>query len=1671
MKKRILAIILMSILTLSGISTAEVSVFADESADYLQIDGSGMQETESNEISDETDAFQAEEPMAQPVQTAECLVQFDLCGYGIEIALFVMPGERVQRPENPTAEGLLFAGWFREPEYITEWNFEFDVVTEDTMLFAKWLPAVESAEESELQVDPPQNLLVPESTEEALSAPEGEIEKEADMQTDFHHEESQESEGTDQEQIKEETNSENTAEDDPEGVTEITEGVVKASEEVGKDSEEVVEALEEEETLITSKLGAGGSAEFGAGDYAWGYSLMNLTETKKKAEQAKDQLNEKEVVVAIIDTGINGAIPSDRISPLSGSFDTVGTYTARDYFDYDGNHGTQIAKVIADNTPDNVKLLILKAMDYDKNGHPKGGRDQVANAIRYAAVNCGADVINLSLYMVNPEFKPELWEDPAEYYEYIATLDNVINEAGKTAIVVSAGNYGSDIDASGVYPAQRRDVITVSALSNASSRDEKGNVTLVSSSETNFGDAVDFCAPGPDTSIAASFITAAYALVKLSDPSMSKDEIIETLVSYSKGITGKSAYYGYGIPVLEMGYDIASDVPDHPDIESVSSDGTAITLTWKALDHVLYHVYRKVNSEPFILIETVTGGSYIDREIDCTADNLYEYYIESATPGAYAVSDMSVSRRCYGRIHASSIRTKVEGGRFTGYKYLIPIGESLQIQAEVEPLNAYDRTVIWSNSDDKTVSVDSTGKVTGLQKGEASITCSSTDEGAEVTITVAVYDDTCGENLYWNVENTDDGCTLYISGIGDMYDFFGTTVPWYDLRKEITKIVIDDTVTSIGDYAFEYCDNLKEVQGMEGIISIGKNAFQNCSALKTLPLSDKVTRIQSGFFQVRFDSFFVPAKIEDLSFLRSVSTKAFTVSSENTRYCIVDGVLFDNSKTQLLRYPTLKEEEEYTIPEGVQVVEYSAFYFAEKVKNINIPDSVRRIKSDAFYQADNLQNVSFDEDCELIELGQDAFAYCYSLGSFVCPHGIKDIPASCFTGCNRLTVMILPEGVETVWAGTFGALPNSIQELHLPASCTAFLWRDQLPHWEDNFPSLTDIYYSGFTKEFHEIVLRHAVDSNLTQNILDNTAIKNAALHISKTGTAGPLAWKAEGLSGDLTLTISGNGRMPDYLPDTMPWHDGKDEITKIVIEDGVESVGKYAFYNFDNVKEVVIPKTVKEYGSMAFLNIPGLESFTYYRPADDPREELKAAVQYLAGPSGSGDGYRPGVKVLLYGEAKKEIEINSTDYRVIYEKKTGAGYREVPAMKYAGTYRIRVEFLNGYASYESLCIPFDVCSRSLIAATFHKLENMVLSPETGTYTGGKQMPEINVTSGHFSSENGDLKENVDFRLEYAPSSDWINVGSYTVTAYGCGVYQEKPEISRTYTITEKKEEPKPAETDENKTGNAAEASDSEPDDPTGSDGKGSEKPVEAADAGAESLTGTADAGAGDPAGAADGGAENPAGAADGGAENPAGATDGGAENPAGAADGGAENPAGAADEGAENPAGAADASDNTVRSTGSGSENASGSANNKTESASDSESSKSNINAGNKAGERNNYIIQYVSRGGTQSQDPEESEEGQEAETEESKNNRNKGKAKRNPVPAADHDGIMNTASSTNATDAVTADNVSAIKGSNGESQRQGRKRWIPILAAAGGLAAGWIVIVMKKRKKEEEE
>ena len=144
--------------------------------------------------------------------------------------------------------------------------------------------------------------------------------------------------------------------------------------------------------------------------------------------------------------------------------------------------------------------------------------------------------------------------------------------------------------------------------------------------------------------------------------------------------------------------------------------------------------------------------------------------------------------------------------------------------------------------------------------------------------------------------------------------------------EEIKELVIPNTVTSIGDWAFYCCNGLYSVTIPNSVTSIGIYAFSYCEGLSSVSIPNSVTNIREWTFAY--------------SGIKSI-----------------------------------------TIPNSVTSIEGGAFYRCRDLTYVTIPNSVTTIGGDAFAFCSGLTSITLGSAVRNIE--QRAFAYCNNLSSVV----------------------------------------------------------------------------------------------------------------------------------------------------------------------------------------------------------------------------------------------------------------------------------------------------------------------------------------------------------------------------------------------------------------------------------------------------------------------------------------------------------------------------------------------------------------------------------------------------------------------------------------------------------------------------------------------------------------
>lgn len=248
-----------------------------------------------------------------------------------------------------------------------------------------------------------------------------------------------------------------------------------------------------------------------------------------------------------------------------------------------------------------------------------------------------------------------------------------------------------------------------------------------------------------------------------------------------------------------------------------------------------------------------------------------------------------------------------------------------------------------------------------------------------------------GSELVWSLDA--DG-VLTIEGPGPLPDQgieypdggsgLGTTkAPWADYREEITSIVITESVTGIGDYAFTGCSKVTSVSIAEGVEFIGEGAFAE-TGITQLNLPQSITDVEAYAFYSCMD--------------------------------LETAVLPNNLKEiDMATFGFCKELTDITLPTSLEEIGSDAFLWCA-FSNIQIPDSVSYIGMGAFTACTNLQAVTLPANLESISMS--LFMNCLSLVEIRVPEKVREIASDAFRDTSSNLKIYAPAGSYTAtdWA-------------------------------------------------------------------------------------------------------------------------------------------------------------------------------------------------------------------------------------------------------------------------------------------------------------------------------------------------------------------------------------------------------------------------------------------------------------------------------------------------------------------------------------------------------------------------------------------------------------------------------------------------------------------------------
>lgn len=470
--------------------------------------------------------------------------------------------------------------------------------------------------------------------------------------------------------------------------------------------------------------------------------------------------------------------------------------------------------------------------------------------------------------------------------------------------------------------------------------------------------------------------------------------------------------------------------------------------------------------------------------------------------------------------------------------------------------------------------------------------------------------------------------------------------------SNLASINIPGSVTSISDYAFYYCSSLISINIPSSVTSIGDYAFWGCDSLTNIDIPNGVTSIGFETFAgcSNLTSIAIPSSVASIgnhAFLNCESLQEINVDEANNNYSSVDGVLFDETKTEFMKYPEGKFQTEYAIPSSVTSIYYSAFANCGSLTSIAIPNSVTDILGAAFENCSSLTSINIPNSVTRISAG--TFRGCSSLTSIVIPSGVTSIGMRAFQYCSSLISITIPSSVTSIigdevfsecnnltiygednsYAKTyaevnnipFSIIPGGIPASAFPAiikqpeskavlegsSITLTVEAESTDggtltyQWQKDgidTPGAAGTSYTinsaASTDEgSYRVIVTNTMSASTPATIASNVAVLTVVVvspdedfgFDESTGTI--TGYRGSGGAVVIPETIGGVAvtKIGDYAFEECS------SLISIDIPGSVTSIGRYAFYNCDSLTSINIPNGVTSISSSAFYNCSSLIS------------------------------------------------------------------------------------------------------------------------------------------------------------------------------------------------------------------------------------------------------------------------------------------------------------------------------------------------------------------------------------------------------------------------------------------------------------------------------------------------
>ena len=345
--------------------------------------------------------------------------------------------------------------------------------------------------------------------------------------------------------------------------------------------------------------------------------------------------------------------------------------------------------------------------------------------------------------------------------------------------------------------------------------------------------------------------------------------------------------------------------------------------------------------------------------------------------------------------------------------------------------------------------------------------------------------------------------------------FYGTA--WYDQKP--------DGVIYAGKVLYNYKGTMPDgtkISIKEGTLGIARSAFLNCSGLTSITIPSSVISIGCNAFS---GTTWYDQKSDGVVYAGKVLYKYKGEMPEGTKISIKDGKLGIAEGAFSCCYGLAS----VTIPNSVTFIGYAAFSHCLSLTSVTIGSSVTSIGDHAFNHCSRLTSITIPNS--VTSIGNSAFQNCYSFTSVTIGSSVTFIGSSAFSGCTGLTSITIPNSVTSIGSSAF-------------SECSG----------------LTSVTIGNNVK---------SIDSHTFGGCNNLTSMK-----VKSGNSVYDSRDNCNAIIETATNTLIKGCK-------------------KTVIPNSVTTIGSYAFYKCSGLSSITIPSSVTSIGSSAFYNCSGLTSVT----------------------------------------------------------------------------------------------------------------------------------------------------------------------------------------------------------------------------------------------------------------------------------------------------------------------------------------------------------------------------------------------------------------------------------------------------------------------------------------------